>query len=152
MLKGKLLHPEILGALGAAGHNSLVLIADGNYPFSTTLGARAELVCLNLSPGVVSCTQALEAVVSAVPVQGAYVMSPATEGPFALKEDPPVWGDFRRILAEAGEAEELQRLSIADFYARAGGDDVALTISTGEQRWYANILLSIGAIASDLNP
>jgi len=89
MLKSKLLHPDILAVLGAAGHNSKVLIADGNYPFSTALGPRAELVCLNLSPGIVTATQALEAVVSAVPVQGASVMVPARSGPYAMKEDPP---------------------------------------------------------------
>ena len=50
MLKNRLLHPDILAALGRAGHGSKVLIADGNYPFSTTLGPNAMLVSLNLSP------------------------------------------------------------------------------------------------------
>ena len=35
MLKYRLTHPEILAALAGAGHGSQVLIADGNYPFST---------------------------------------------------------------------------------------------------------------------
>jgi L-fucose mutarotase len=35
MLKTTLLHPEILYALGAAGHGSKVLISDGNYPHTT---------------------------------------------------------------------------------------------------------------------
>jgi len=35
MLKTRLLHPEILQALGSSGHGGQVLIADGNYPFST---------------------------------------------------------------------------------------------------------------------
>ena len=35
MLRYQLLHPEILAALGGAGHGSQILIADGNYPFET---------------------------------------------------------------------------------------------------------------------
>ena len=60
MLKHTLLHPDITAALGRAGHHSKVLIADGNYPCSSTLGPNAKLVCLNLRPGVVTCTQVLE--------------------------------------------------------------------------------------------
>jgi len=147
MLKQKLLHPQILGALAAAGHNSRVLIADGNYPFSTALGPRADLVFLNLAPGIVTCPQVLEALVSAIPVQGAAVMLPAKSGPYALPGDPPVWKEFRKIFKNAGVSVELERLKIAEFYERAAGDDVALTIATGEQQWYANVLLSIGAVA-----
>ena len=33
MLQSKLLHPEILAALGRAGHSSKILIADGSNPF-----------------------------------------------------------------------------------------------------------------------
>ena len=42
MLKGKLIHPEILDALGKAGHGSKILIADGNYPFATAAAPRAR--------------------------------------------------------------------------------------------------------------
>ena len=48
MLKTPLIHPDILRALGRAGHGSQILIADGNYPAGTTLGPNAELVSLNL--------------------------------------------------------------------------------------------------------
>ena len=61
MLKTELIHPEILAALGAAGHGSTVLIADGNYPASTSMGPRAKRVSLNLSPGVVNCADVLRA-------------------------------------------------------------------------------------------
>ena len=57
MLNSRLLHPEILEALGLAGHSSKILIADGNYPFSTQLGPNAKLVSLNLSPGLINATQ-----------------------------------------------------------------------------------------------
>ena len=35
MLKGNLIHPQILSALGTAGHGATILIPDGNYPVVT---------------------------------------------------------------------------------------------------------------------
>ena len=52
MLNTPLLHPDILRILAQAGHHSKVLIADGNYPASNKRGHRAELISLQLSPGV----------------------------------------------------------------------------------------------------
>jgi L-fucose mutarotase len=77
MLKTKLTHPAILAALGSMGHGSRVLLADGNYPFSTHTNPTAAPVYLNLRSGIVSATDALEAVVSAIPVEAAHVMQPA---------------------------------------------------------------------------
>ena len=80
MLKHTLLHPEITAILARAGHHSKVLIADGNYPASNTLGPNAQLVSLNLSPGVVSCTQVLSALLAALPIEAANTMGiPADE-------------------------------------------------------------------------
>jgi L-fucose mutarotase len=144
MLKGKLIHPQVLEALGRMGHSSRVLIADGNYPFSTKSPARATLVSLNLSPGVVDCVQALEALLSAVPVEAVQVMAPEREGPHAMEGDPPIWDEFRRLL---GEDLVLEPLSRWDFYEAAGAPDVGLVIATGEQRIYANVLLTVGVLS-----
>ena len=65
MLNHQLIHPEINAILGHAGHSSQVLIADGNYPASSTLGPNAALVSLNLSPGLVTVDQVLKALVTA---------------------------------------------------------------------------------------
>ncbi len=146
MLKGSLIHPHILEALGRAGHGSQVLIADGNYPFGTRLGPRATLVNLNLSPGVVTCVQVLEALVTAIPIESATVMQYPTEGPRALRAEPPAWNEFRRILAKAGFTSDLQRLERFAFYDAAATANVALTIATGEQATFANLLLTIGVI------
>ena len=51
MLTGKLIHPQILSALGQAGHGAAILIPDGNYPFATGANPLAERVYLNLAPG-----------------------------------------------------------------------------------------------------
>ena len=52
MLKHRLIHPKINEVLGRAGHHGKVLIADGNYPASSTLGPNAELVSLNHAASV----------------------------------------------------------------------------------------------------
>ncbi|MBN1855005.1 MAG: RbsD/FucU family protein [Pirellulales bacterium] len=146
MLKGKLIHPEILEVLGRAGHGSQILIADGNYPFLTKLGPKARLVNLNVSPGLVNCTQVLESLLTAVPIEAAAVMQYSTEGPYALNRDPEIWDDFRAILKNAGYTMELDRIERHQFYAVAGTPDVALSIATGEQRIFANLLLTIGVV------
>ena len=146
MLKGQLIHPEILKVLGRAGHGSKVLIADGNYPFLTKLGPRARLVNLNLMPGLVDGVQVLRALVSAIPIEDAAVMQYATTGPYALHQDPDIWADFRSVLHDAGYKLTLKAIERFAFYEAAGTPDVALTIATAEQRIYANLLLTIGVV------
>src|SRR5207302_10233821 len=94
MLKHLLIHPKINEVIGRAGHHARILIADGNYPSSSKKGPNAELVCLNLMPGVVTCAQVLRAVLSAVPIESVNAMMYETSGPYALTEDPPVWGEY----------------------------------------------------------
>ena len=144
MLKHTLIHGKINEVLGRAGHHAKVLIADGNYPCSSTLGPNAELISLNLSPGVVNCTQVLEAIVSAVPIEVVNTMMYELTGPYALTEDPPVWANYRRVLKEAGLALELKPIEKWDFYKAVNTPDHVLTIQTADQQRYGNILLSIG--------
>ena len=146
MLRGNLIHAEILEALGTAGHGSRVLIADGNYPASTALGPNAVLVSLNLSPGIVSCTQVLESLLSVMPVEAAAVMEYYREGPYALSEDPPVWDEYREILGAFQQPSDLEEIERFAFYEASKEEDVCLTIQTADQRVYANLLLTIGVI------
>jgi len=142
MLKHQLIHPDILAALGRAGHGSRVVIADGNFPASTSLGPNAQLVNLNLSPGVVNCTQVLAALVSAIPIEAAAVMQYYTEGPYALDADPPIWAEFADALPDV----ELTRVERFAFYEQAADPNVALVIVTADQRIYANLMLTIGVV------
>jgi L-fucose mutarotase len=146
VLKTRLLQPQLLQALAAGGHSSRILIADGNYPFSTRLGPSAILVSLNLSPGIVSCTDVLEAVLSAVPIEMATVMQPAPSGPYSLDAEPPIWAEFQRLLDQAGGGVNLDRLERFAFFEAASTPDVAVTVATGDQRLYANLLLQIGVV------
>jgi len=146
MLKGTLIHPQILAALGAAGHGSKVLIADGNYPHANRLGLNAELVLANFTPGVIDAVTALRLVASSVPIEKAEVMRPAKRGPYAMKEDPPIWADFRQVLKDAGFEQDLDAIDQQRFYAAGQDPMTCLTIATAEQQIYANILLTIGVV------
>lgn len=141
MLFGPLLHPEILAALGSAGHGSQILIADGNYPFGTTLGPSAQLVFLNLAPDMVPARAVLEALVASVPIERAQTMDWARQGEFALSAEPPIWSEYREVLREGPSLEPVERFA---FYEAARSQDVALVIATGESAVYANLLLTIG--------
>ena len=144
MLKHQLIHPKINEVLGRAGHHAKVLIADGNYPASAKKGPNAELVCLNLMPGVVTCAQVLQAVLSAVPVEAANTMMYEKEGPYALQDDPPVWEQYRGALRAAGLDLKLEPIEKWDFYDAVATPDHVLTIQTGDQQRFANLLLLVG--------
>lgn len=144
MLKHQLIHPEINGILGAAGHHAKVLIADGNYPASSKKAPGAKLVHLNLAPGIVTCNQVLQAVLSAVPVEAVNTMMYETTGPYALAEDPPVWDEYRTTMKSLGLDLALEPVEKWDFYEAVATPDHVLTIQTADQQRFANVLLTVG--------
>ena len=135
MLTYRLLHPEILRALGEAGHGAQVLIADGNYPVLTRTNPAAHRVYLNLAFDLVRVTDVLATLVDAIPIEAAHVMRPESG------EEPAIHAEFRVHLPV-----ELQPLGRFAFYDLAKGPDLALAVATGERRVYANILLTIGVV------
>jgi L-fucose mutarotase len=144
MLRHKLIHPQINEILGRAGHHATILIADGHFPASTKKGPNAEIVCLNLMPGVVTCAQALEAVLSAVPVDAVNTMMYTKDDPYALDADPPAWNQFRAVLKKAGANLDLTPIEKWAFYEAVETPDHVLTIQTADLERFANILLSVG--------
>jgi L-fucose mutarotase len=137
MLRTTLIHPEILKALGSAGHGSIVLIADGNYPFTTGANPLADRVYLNLAPGVLKVTDVMRVLVGAIPIEAIHVMMPDNA------PEPAIYKEFREILT----GYEMQRLGRFEFYDVARSSNTALVIATGEQRTYACVLLTVGVIA-----
>jgi L-fucose mutarotase len=135
MLKTELLHPHILAAIAGAGHGSTILIADGNYPAGTRVGENADIVYLNLSPDVPTVTQILETLLTAIEVESATVMMPASG------EDAPIFKEFETLLPDNTPMVRLERF---EFYEEASTDDLCLIIVSGERRVYANLLLTIG--------
>ena len=144
MLKHQLIHPKINEVIGRAGHHGKILIADGNYPASSKKGPNAEVVSMNLMPGVVTCTQVLRAVLSAVPVEAVNTMMYESTGPYALHEDPPVWDEYRDVLRDSGLTLSLEPIEKWSFYEAVANPDHVLTIQTADQQRFANVLLTIG--------
>lgn len=144
MLKHTLIHPQINEVLGRAGHHSKILIADGNYPAYNTLGPNAELVCLNLAPGLVNCTDVLRVLLTAIPIEAANTMGIPEDDPYALGGDPPIWNDYRNLLREANSDVQLEPIQKWDFYDAVASRDHVLTIQTADQALWANLLLTIG--------
>lgn len=144
MLRSQLIHPVISRILAEAGHHATILIADGNYPASSKRGPRSEVVSLNLMPGLVSCNQVLEAILSAIPVDAIQTMMTETSGPYALDGDPPVWAEYKETISKAGIGVELAPIEKWEFYKQVATDDHVLTIQTGDTQRYANLLLSVG--------
>ena len=144
MLKHQLIHPKINEVLGRAGHHSTILIADGNYPAATKKGPNAELVCLQLTPGVPTVAQVLRALLSALPVDQVNMMGIPADDPYAQQGDPPVWNEYREVIAESGAKLMLEPILKWDFYQHVESPDHVLTIQTADQNLWANVLLTLG--------
>ena len=144
MLKSDLIHPEISQIVAQAGHSSKILIADGNYPASSAIGPGAKIVSLNLAPGLVSVSQVLKVLLNAVPIEAVNTMGMPDDDPYKLESDPPAWDEYREILKTAGSEIELQPIERWDFYDAVDSRDHVLTIQTGDQALWANLLLTVG--------
>ena len=134
MLKGKLIHPQLMAALSACGHGDKILIADGNYPLESKT-TDAELVYLGLTPGLPTVTDVLEAILSAANVEKAEVMTPGDD-----VAEPEIFAEFRDLLG----GMDLDKLGRYEFYDACCVPGVRLAISTGEKRTFANILITVG--------
>lgn len=133
MLTTGCINPRIMEALAYCGHGSKILIADGNYPLREKSG-NAEKVYLGLCPGSPTVTDVLHTLLSVANFERAEVMVPE-EGP-----EPQIFAEFRKKLS----GMELESLSRSGFYqACMEPGAVVLAISTGEQRTFANILLTV---------
>lgn len=144
MLKSELIHPDISSIIARAGHSSKILIADGNYPASSAIGPGAELVSLNLAPGLLTVSQVLKVLLTAIPIEAVNTMGMPDDDPYKLDHDPPAWDEYRRILSDAGSTVELQPIERWDFYDAVASRDHVLTIQTGDQALWANLLLTVG--------
>lgn len=137
MLYGPMTHPDLLRGLAASGRGAQILIADGNYPHTTGVNPHCELISLNLAPGLLDVDQVLDVLKRTIPIERAGIMVPA---PDADPVDIPAHDGYRAALPGVAFAE----ISRFDFYDAARSDDVAIIIATGDQRLYANLLLTIG--------
>lgn len=137
MLKYRLTHPEVIGALAGMGHGGQVLIADSNYDILGNTPAGAKKVYLNLAPGVLNATDVLEVLLDAIPVEAALGMLEDSG------DRPAVGAEFARLLPQPLAVAWVPRF---DFYDRVNHPRTSLVIATGEQRLYSNLLLVLGVV------
>jgi L-fucose mutarotase len=137
MLRTQLIHPGILGALGEAGHGSTILISDGNFPHGTMPHPSAHRVYLNLAPGRLLVTDVLEVLATAIPIEAVALMESG------LPEPPEAHAAIRALVPEGVPVELVERFA---FYDRTRAPGLALVVATGDQRLYANVLLTIGVV------
>lgn len=137
MLYTKCMHPQILSALGKLGHGSRILISDGGYPHITHSNPAAEKVYLNLSPGILTVSQILEALKETVPIEEITLMTP----PDGTMQ--PVFEEYKRI---APTDVPFNYVTQFPFYELAKESNIGLVIATGDVRNYANMILKVGFI------
>ena len=129
-----LIHPEIIAALARCGHGSKILIADGNYPLAEKSGEAAK-VFLGLRRGLPTVMDVLSEICQFVNIEAAAVMVPEQD----------LSRNLFRIPDGARAKVRLEEYARQEFYSLCmGKGSLVLAISTGEQRVYANIVLTIG--------
>ena len=140
MLKGidPLLGPELLATLRAMGHADEIAIVDANFP------AAANARRLIRAEGV-SATRMVQAILSVLPLEqfepvAAFRM--AVDG--APDELPPVIGEFETLLRAVGYPGPIGALERFDYYERTRA--AYAIVSTGERRYWGNLILKKGAI------
>jgi L-fucose mutarotase len=140
MLRYTLLHPPLLAALAGSGHGGRILLADGNYPFSTIKPPHAQVIHLNLSPGLVGVDDVLRALLDAAPVESAILMR-SPDG-----ASVPAHDDYRALLGSDVALSEADRF---DFYDEVLQPSVATVVATADTRICANLLLTLGVRTPD---
>lgn len=140
MLKGldPLLGPELLAALRAMGHADEIAIVDANFP------AAANARRLIRAEGS-TAPRMVEAILSVLPLEqfepvAAFRM--AVDG--APHELPPVIDEFVGLLKAVGYEGPIGALDRFAFYQRT--KDAYAVVSTGERRYWGNLILKKGAI------
>ncbi len=137
MLKTTIIHPELIQALAEAGHGARILLADSNYPVTVKANPDARIVFLNFVPGMVGGVDIIRALVETVPLESALYMAPPDS------KMPPIVAEYRKLIPKAVPFASLERF---DFYDEASSPDTALVIASGEQRVYANLLMTVGVV------
>lgn len=134
-----LLSPELLYTLAAMGHGDDLVLADGNFPADS----HAERI---VRADGHSVSTMLDAILQLLPLDTfvdapASVMQPVDEA----RAEPPVWADFRDILAaREGREIRMERLERFAFYERAR--KAYAIVATSETALYGNLILKKGVV------
>ncbi|WP_163397733.1 RbsD/FucU domain-containing protein [Flavobacterium fluviatile] len=136
MLKTAVIHPTIMEALARSGHFAQVVIADGNLPVGAVTGPNSTMVHLNFRPGLLDAVTVLEGILEVCPVQGAIVMQRPAEA------NAEIHLVYKKLLGNV-TWDEMERWA---FYDKIREPATTLIIQTGEQRRFANLILTVGVV------
>lgn len=150
MLRTPLIHPELLAALARCGHGAKILLADGNYPHTTGVPAGAERIALNVTRDLLTVDQVLAPLLRTIAVESAEYMVDAAAVTASREDGTPEQTDGEAVAGYRGALPGVpftghERFA---FYDIARGPNVALVVATGDQRQYANLLLTVGVVTS----
>lgn len=137
MIKSEILHPELLATLAKCGHKTNILIADSNYSFVTNSSPYAQIIYLNFAIGLIKSTTVLEKILKYINVEKATLMSYPDDFNNTIERE------YKQLLSTAIPIKYVER---NDFYALAKSTDTLLVIATGENRRFANIILTVGPV------
>ena len=133
MLDYGLIHPPLIEALATAGHGDRILLADGNYPLLGMTHPQARLIHLNLAPGMLTVTDVLPVLLTAIRAESAVMM--------ASPEPAPIQRECLDLLGPQVPVEHVDRYA---FYDLARSQESGVVVATAEQRIYGNLLLTVG--------
>ena len=137
MLKTDIIHPELMQALAEAGHGARILMGDSNYPVTVKSNPAARIVYLNFVPGIVGGVDIVRALAKTIPIESAMYMTPPDN------KMPEIVAEYQKLLDPAVPFSGKGRF---DFYEEASGPDTAVVVASGEQRTFANLLLTVGVV------
>lgn len=136
MLKTPVIHPTIMEVLARSGHFAQVVIADGNLPVGAMNGTNSTTVHLNFKPGLLDALTVLEGILEVCPIQGAIVMEKPSEA------NAEIHLAYKELLGDISWSE-MERWA---FYDQIRDKTTTLIIQTGEQRRFANLILTVGVV------
>ncbi len=136
MLKTPVIHPTIMEVLGRSGHFAQVIIADGNLPVAAMTGPNSTTVHLNFRPGLLDALTVLEGILEVCPIQGAIVMEKPAEA------NAEIHDSYKKLLGDV-TWDVMERWA---FYDKIREPATTLIIQTGEQRRFANLILTVGVV------
>ena len=136
MLKTPIIHPTIMEALARSGHFAQVVIADGNLPVGAMTGPNSTTVHLNFRPGLLDALTVLEGILEVCPIQGGTVMEKPAEA------NAEIHDAYKALLGDV-TWDEMERWA---FYDKIREPATTLIIQTGEQRRFANLILTVGVV------
>ena len=136
MLKTPVIHPTIMEALARSGHFAQVVIADGNLPVGAMTGPNSTTVHLNFRPGLLDAVTVLEGILEVCPIQGGIVMEKPAEA------NAEIHDTYKALMGDV-TWDEMERWA---FYDKIREPSTTLIIQTGEQRRFANLILTVGVV------